>query len=312
MYYKDRILSKVKGTDNEYMIKDLDNIVIGRVFILELSKENKNCTFRVKFYREGEYYEYLTRALDVLLNILFANMNLYKVNVLVNEEIKLDIFTSKGFELEGIFTENEIINNIYADELVFGLDKNKYNKSGINNVLKLNGEKISLKLLTPDKAEELLNYYSKNKKYLEPFEPKRDESFYTLKVQKQNLIDSYKQYLNGTSADFGIYKDNAFIGKIRISNIIMGVFKSAFIGYSVDEEHQNKGYMREAISLVCSYAFQEMELHRIEASTLVENEKSQRVLTACGFKKIGLCERYLYINSKWRDHFIFYKVKENL
>ena len=27
----------------------------------------------------------------------------------------------------------------------------------------------------------------------------------------------------------------------------MGVFKNAFIGYSMDEKEQNKGYMKEAV-----------------------------------------------------------------
>ena len=54
------------------------------------------------------------------------------------------------------------------------------------------------------------------------------------------------------------------------------------MGYSIDKEEQGKGYMKEALSLVSKYAFEEMELHRLEASTLIENIKSQKVLKACG------------------------------
>jgi ribosomal-protein-alanine N-acetyltransferase len=57
------------------------------------------------------------------------------------------------------------------------------------------------------------------------------------------------------------------------------------------------------------YAFDELELHRIEATTLIDNEKSQRVLRNCGFKELGISEKYLYINGEWRDHMIFYKNK---
>ena len=64
----------------------------------------------------------------------------------------------------------------------------------------------------------------------------------------------------------------------------MGVFKNAFIGYSLDEEQQGKGYMKEAVKLVVEYAFEELELHRIEATTLIDNEKSQRVLKALGLR----------------------------
>ncbi|WP_143761057.1 GNAT family N-acetyltransferase, partial [Clostridium haemolyticum] len=51
-------------------------------------------------------------------------------------------------------------------------------------------------------------------------------------------------------------------------------------------------------------------LHRIEASTLVDNIRSQRVLESCGFKEVGVSEKYLFINGKWRDHKIFYITKE--
>jgi len=91
----------------------------------------------------------------------------------------------------------------------------------------------------------------------------------------------------------------------------MGVFKNAFIGYSMDEKEQNKGYMKEAVKLAVTYAFEELELHRIEATTLVDNEKSQRVLKNCGFRELGISEKYLYINGEWRDHMVFYKVKSN-
>ena len=80
------------------------------------------------------------------------------------------------------------------------------------------------------------------------------------------------------------------IGRIRIYNIMHGVFKSSFIGYSIDEKYQGNGYMKEAVSLVLRYAYEELGLHRIEATTLVDNEKSQRVLRACGFNELGTCK----------------------
>ena len=57
------------------------------------------------------------------------------------------------------------------------------------------------------------------------------------------------------------------------------------------------------------YAFEELDLHRVEASTLTDNEKSKRVLLGCGFKMLGVNEDYLYINGKWQDHITFYKIK---
>ena len=68
--------------------------------------------------------------------------------------------------------------------------------------------------------------------------------------------------------------------------------------------------MKLSVKAVLEYAFNELGIHRVEASVLVDNEKSKSVLRACGFKELGLNEKYLFINGMWRDHITFYKVNE--
>ncbi|HCW74682.1 MAG TPA: hypothetical protein DHM90_13870 [Clostridiaceae bacterium] len=52
-------------------------------------------------------------------------------------------------------------------------------------------------------------------------------------------------------------------------------------------------------------------LHRLEASTLLDNHKSQNVLKRLGFKEMGINEKYLYINGKWQDHYTFSLIRES-
>lgn len=300
----------VKGSKSEYIIRDILGITIGRVYIIELSKENRYCSFRIKFYKSDELsYEPLKESINIFLISLFKNMDVNKVNVFADEEINIMSFTDLGFNLEGIVSRSIISNGTYRDELLFGIDFETFNNEHKYREPEAKGISVSLSVLTPSDAEDVLKYYLKNKEYLSPFEPDRDDSFYTLPVQRRNLIEGYKQFLNGDSVNFGIYRGNKFIGKVQISNIIIGVFKSAFVGYSIDREEQGKGYMKETLNLVSKYAFDEMGLHRLEASTLVDNVRSQGVLKACGFKELGISEKYLFINGKWRDHIIFYKTK---
>ena len=67
--------------------------------------------------------------------------------------------------------------------------------------------------------------------------------------------------------------------------------------------------MKEALNLVIDYAFKEVDLHRIEASTLVDRKRSQGVLKGCNFKELGVNKKYLLIDGQWRDHITFYKIK---
>lgn len=107
-----------------------------------------------------------------------------------------------------------------------------------------------------------------------------------------------------------MFLDDEFIGRIKISSIIFGVFKSASIGYSIDDEYQGQGYMQEAVHLILRYAFRDLELNRVEASALTDNIKSQRVLEKCKFEKLGINKNYLFIDGEWKDHATYYVTKD--
>jgi len=61
---------------------------------------------------------------------------------------------------------------------------------------------------------------------------------------------------------------------------------------------------------VIEFAFGELELHRLEAGTLVDNHASQRVLEKNGFERFGLAHRFLLIAGEWRDHILFERIND--
>ncbi|MBC8061814.1 MAG: GNAT family N-acetyltransferase [Clostridiaceae bacterium] len=303
-------IDSIKGSERNYIIKDRDGITLGRIEVIEYSKDNKNCTCRIEFYRDEDTLGYLKDAIQCFTSSLFVDMGVQKLNILVQEDLELQPLVDLKFSLQGIVSNNKLKDGKYIDEYLFGIDIDVFENSNVTNILRLNGENITLKVLSPEDAGEVLSFYIRNKEYLKPFEPSRKDSFYTLESQKQFIVEHYNQFLNGGNISFGIYIDNRLIGKIQLSNIVLGVFRNAFIGYSIDEKEQGKGYMKEAVKLALDYAFNDMDLHRIEATALVENHRSKKVLIACGFKEIGISEKYLFINGEWRDHSVFYKVAE--
>lgn len=297
----------IKGTLDDYIIKDKDKIVIGRFTITELDKENKKCNIKLKFYRENNY-ELLETTLQTILKAVFKNKNTFKANIIVSEDINLKVFLDIGFTLEAIFTNNIFLKGNFYDELSFGINRNEYLNCGRNNIVELKGKNVTIKNFTPDDAEELLKYYIRNKEHLKEFEPVRDSSFYTYETQKEILLESYRQLMTGVGSDLGIYLDGKLIGKAKISNIVYGVFKSGILGYSIDKLYEGKGLMKESIALILDYAKEYLDLHRIEASVLTTNDRSKGVLKASGFEEVGINKKYLYINGKWRDHLTLYKI----
>lgn len=310
---KSNLMIKVevnKLDDSEYLVKDINNITIGRFNIVEMNNSNKRCDIRLRFYKENNHI-LLKETLKTILNAVLKNMNIFKVNIRVYENIDINPFLDLGFTLEGILSQNDYNKGEYLDELALGITRTEYNQNLKYSCIELKGKNIVLRNLTPANAKELLDYYIKNKKHLESFEPTRDSDFYTLDNQRSILNESYRQFLKGTNIDLGIFKDEKLIGKIKLSNIVYGVFKNGILGYSIDKDEQGKGYMKEAVKLCLNYAFNECELHRIEASVLLDNERSKGVLSSCGFELLGINKKYLLINGKWRDHGTYYIIKDD-
>ena len=78
------------------------------------------------------------------------------------------------------------------------------------------------------------------------------------------------------------------VGVITISAIIMGFFRSAFLGYYGMVDLAGRGLMTEAVGLSCQYAFEEIGLHRVEANIQPENEKSDCSCSKARFRQRGL------------------------
>ncbi|EOU1683559.1 GNAT family N-acetyltransferase [Clostridium perfringens] len=308
---KNVFIEAIRGNDREYVVKDKVGIILGRFFLKDLDSKNKKVDVKFKFYKEDNY-KLMKETLRKILKVLFVEKDIYKINLFVSDIKNFNAYLDLGFMLEGILSDNVCNNGIQKDEYIMGININDFNDKVKLVQFQLNTERLALRNLTPENTEEMLDYYIRNEEHLRQYEPTRDSGFYTYEGQKEILTESFRQFIDGTSIDLGIFKDEKLIGKIKLSNIVYGILRNAFVGYSIDKEHQGKGYMKEALNTVCSYAFEEMGLHRLEASTLMDNSRSQGVLKACGFNELGISEKYLYINGEWRDHKIFYKVNDDL
>lgn len=155
----------------------------------------------------------------------------------------------------------------------------------------------------PNHAEELAAVLVANRESHRPFQPLRPEAFFTVEAQRQRLA--------ATDHLYAILDGDALAGVIELSNVARGPFQSATLGYWVDEARRGRGLATRAVAAIVELAFGELDLHRLEAATLVDNVASQRVLEKNGFLRIGLAPRYLQIAGAWRDHLLFQRTDED-
>lgn len=95
---------------------------------------------------------------------------------------------------------------------------------------------------------------------------------------------------------------NNIVGVFNISEIVLGGFHSAYLGFYAMDNYSGKGYMSKGLKLVLKNIFEEIKLHRIEANIQPENSHSINLVKANGFSKEGYSPKYLNIDGKWRDH----------
>ncbi len=103
----------------------------------------------------------------------------------------------------------------------------------------------------------------------------------------------------------GEHGSEALIGEVNLSNVVRGAFRSAHVGYWVDQNQAGNGYIPESLVVVCRFAFEEIDLHRLQVSIVPRNARSRRVVEKLEFRCEGQAERYLEINGVWEDHLRF-------
>lgn len=176
-----------------------------------------------------------------------------------------------------------------------------YNTSG--HVFKTDGE-IILRTAEFDDAARISNYFTVNRDYLKPWEPKREEAFFSELGWQQRLIKlselhkmSLGFYLLIIDAD-----SDEMLGTISFSNISRFPFYACNVGYSLAEQAQGKQIMTRALKMACDYMFNEQNLHRVMASYMPHNKRSEAVLQRLGFVHEGQAKDYLLIDGRWQDH----------
>lgn len=167
---------------------------------------------------------------------------------------------------------------------------------------------VRIRPATVEDAATVSELYQANRAFLEPWEPVRDEAFFTSDGQLQRLRAAESERREGTGYACVIEHDDRAVGMVSLSAIARGPAQTANLGYWVAKTVNGRGVATQAVGLILDLAFDELQLHRVQAATLLHNTASQRVLERNGFERIGHARSYLKIAGDWQDHLLFQRV----
>jgi len=172
--------------------------------------------------------------------------------------------------------------------------------------LRLYGRRVVLRPLVPQDFTGWSEVRRRNGEWLTVWEPQRLSHHPDPETNREVFAARCgardRERLAGTQYAFGIFVDGAFAGEINLNNVVRGAFQSATIGYWIDRARAGRSLMSEAVVVLSQFAFEELNLHRVEVCIIPRNQNSRRVMEKINIREEGIAERFLEINGVWEDH----------
>ena len=149
--------------------------------------------------------------------------------------------------------------------------------------------------------------------FLSPWDPVWSDEHLILKNFTNRVYWAQRAVKNGSGCPLFLIRktDRSLIGAVTLDNIRRGPAQAGTLGYWTGQVYARQGYMKEAVNSVVLHAFRKLDLSRVEAACLPENQPSRGLLESCGFKYEGVAQSYLQISGRWRTHVLYASIRHD-
>lgn len=184
---------------------------------------------------------------------------------------------------------------------------------GMQRKVRLETERMTLRPPVHNDFRAWADLRDESRAFLAPWEPTWAADHLSRKAFTNRVYWARRSVANGTALPLFLFRrsDSALLGAITLDNIRRGPAQAGTTGYWMGAPFARQGFMREAIDGLVYYAFNTLDLSRIEAGCLPENTPSRRLLEQCGYKYEGVAQSYLQINGRWRNHVLYANLRND-
>ena len=174
------------------------------------------------------------------------------------------------------------------------------------------GIEVTLRPLTTDDGPAFQSVRRANAAWLEEWDatsPDPDAPARTF----EELVEQYDRDARaGRALPFAVEVEGRFVGQLSVGSIVLGSFRSCYVGYWVSRAVAGQMVIPTALALAGDHVLGTLGLHRLEVNIRPENTASLAVVRKLGFRPEGLRPHYLHIAGAWRDHLSFALTTEDL
>lgn len=172
-------------------------------------------------------------------------------------------------------------------------------------------EATSVRQIAAADAEQLAALQSADREILRRWEPERHDDYFTPDGQRTLIMQLLDLQAVGRCLPLVIQSDGRLIGRLTIREIAGRPVHKATLGYWVADSDAGRGHAGRAVAEGIRRATQELGLHRLEASTQVANEASQRVLRRNGFQLMGVAHDHIFTAGRWHDELLWERLLDS-
>jgi [ribosomal protein S5]-alanine N-acetyltransferase len=172
----------------------------------------------------------------------------------------------------------------------------------------LETENLRLRQMTFSDTKAIFDFFS-NAEVLKYHDVEAFTSF----EQAERLINRWnRRFYNEQGIRWGIAKkdDDIIIGSCGYSQWNKKP-SQAEIGYELSKVHWRKGIMTEALRAAIKFGFESLKFHRIEATVMLENAASMKLLQKLGFVEEGILQDYGFWKCQFHDLKLFSLLKKD-
>lgn len=172
---------------------------------------------------------------------------------------------------------------------------------------RIEADRVTLRRPQVGDYDEWAQLRARSRSFLTPWEPAWSLDELSRQAYRRRLRRYSKEAREGLAAPFFVFRheDGALVGGCNLNNIRRGVLQACSIGYWVGEPYARRGYTCSAAAAAVRFAFEALDLHRVEAACIPSNAPSRALLEKLGFRREGVARGYLKINGVWRDHLLY-------
>jgi ribosomal-protein-alanine N-acetyltransferase len=159
----------------------------------------------------------------------------------------------------------------------------------------------AIRLIEFGDAGALADLQARDRDAFAQWEPARPDAFFTPDGQRERIEALLDDHRHGSRWPGVVLADGVVVGQVTVSTILGQPFRKGFLGYWISSSHQGRGHASRAVGLTLRLMAEQLDLHRAEAHTQVENLPSHGVLRRNGFASYGIAHEHIFIQGEWRD-----------